>query len=402
MDRKRKGMDEVISDREIDVEVVRGKRDATEANLDKIAAQVQQNCEEWQTVAKRKRQVKEKMTNLEDDLSEGITYDDNREEIIKEGMTYRFKRVERNKQLEEEPVKVTEHVSIDANKCLDILEKESEGNGITARIDARSTSCRGVITDWPEKIEELVEAITDDEKGDIFRLERMCRRKWDTKQKMFTNVATENIVITMKGSKLKGTVNVLLGREDKPAMVYDRYIEPERWPSLTKKKVTHREERVIRTKSKEKINEKETQEKQQYRTITREMNRQERKEDYKQRIAVRNNPGKENIETQVAKQVEGVTGGEKKRSVLERRELLIKTLIETLKTDKELRREVLRIEEEQGGSEDEGEEIGEQARGMRETREKRAREEEQIKRYRRMAREVKEEWRRNVQGGDSG
>ncbi|CAL1680668.1 unnamed protein product [Lasius platythorax] len=47
----------------------------------------------------------------------------------------------------------------DANKCLDALEQTNSENDLSARIEARSLTCKGVVTDWPEGIPDFWECI---------------------------------------------------------------------------------------------------------------------------------------------------------------------------------------------------------------------------------------------------
>lgn len=88
----------------------------------------------------------------------------------------------------------------DAHLCLDSIGNLSEESGISARIEARTLTCKGVITDWSDTILELWETITDHSK--IFKLEKMYRRKWDKEKKTWTEEDTGNIIVTMKGSKI--------------------------------------------------------------------------------------------------------------------------------------------------------------------------------------------------------
>lgn len=64
--------------------------------------------------------------------------------------------------------------AIDANSCLDKITELGNSSDLSATTDRRCLSCRGVITDWEEPINELWEAI--DEKGVILKIEKMYRK----------------------------------------------------------------------------------------------------------------------------------------------------------------------------------------------------------------------------------
>lgn len=65
----------------------------------------------------------------------------------------------------------------DANICLDKMERRSieDKEKVTAYIEERFTKCRGVITDWEQSIDKLIEIITD--KRGILRIDRMKRKR---------------------------------------------------------------------------------------------------------------------------------------------------------------------------------------------------------------------------------
>lgn len=86
----------------------------------------------------------------------------------------------------------------DANLCLQRVEEAKE-TGIIARIENRELITRGVITDWPDNIPGLWEALED--KSKVCRMEKMYRRRWDEREKNFREDDTGNIIITFYGNK---------------------------------------------------------------------------------------------------------------------------------------------------------------------------------------------------------
>lgn len=88
----------------------------------------------------------------------------------------------------------------DANKCLDALEQTNSENDLSARIEARSLTCKGIVTDWLEGIPDFWECIADH--SQIVKMEKMIRRKWDAIKREWAEEDTGNIILTMKGSKL--------------------------------------------------------------------------------------------------------------------------------------------------------------------------------------------------------
>ncbi|XP_011699228.1 PREDICTED: uncharacterized protein LOC105456695 [Wasmannia auropunctata] len=87
----------------------------------------------------------------------------------------------------------------DANLCLQRVEEAKE-TGIIARIENRELITRGVITDWPDNIPGLWEALED--KSKVCRMEKMYRRRWDEREKNFREDDTGNIIITFYGNKV--------------------------------------------------------------------------------------------------------------------------------------------------------------------------------------------------------
>lgn len=64
--------------------------------------------------------------------------------------------------------------AIDANSCLDKITELGNSSDLSATTDRRCLSCRGVITDWNEPINELWEAI--DEKGVILKIKKNAQK----------------------------------------------------------------------------------------------------------------------------------------------------------------------------------------------------------------------------------
>ncbi|XP_025997390.1 uncharacterized protein LOC120356852 isoform X2 [Solenopsis invicta] len=92
--------------------------------------------------------------------------------------------------------------ALDANACLDKLDKQSNG-WLQGFVDFTDTFSRGVITDWPYEIPELWENIVD--KKDIFRIEKMKKRVWDQETKKFQMQFINNFIITLKDLAISNT-----------------------------------------------------------------------------------------------------------------------------------------------------------------------------------------------------
>lgn len=69
----------------------------------------------------------------------------------------------------------------DANQCLDYLKNRKEETGLCASIDFRTSYNKGVVSDWPDSIEDLREAISNHK--DIAKIERMHKKKWNSEMK---------------------------------------------------------------------------------------------------------------------------------------------------------------------------------------------------------------------------
>ncbi|KAK0172476.1 hypothetical protein PV328_005788 [Microctonus aethiopoides] len=65
---------------------------------------------------------------------------------------------------------------------------------------------KGVISDWPDTIKELWEAIR--EPHNILKIEKMYRKKWNKINRKQEEVETGNIIITFKGNEIKKTVGL--------------------------------------------------------------------------------------------------------------------------------------------------------------------------------------------------
>lgn len=63
----------------------------------------------------------------------------------------------------------------DANQCLDYLKNRKEETGLCASIDFRTSYSKGVVSDWPDSIEDLREVMSDHK--DIAKIERMYKKK---------------------------------------------------------------------------------------------------------------------------------------------------------------------------------------------------------------------------------
>lgn len=98
----------------------------------------------------------------------------------------------------------------DANSCLDTITQFEKSIDLSATTDRRSLSCRGVITDWDETINELWEAI--DEKEVIMKIEKMYRKIWDKNEKAAKEEDTGNIIVTFSGSQVRNKVGLWGGR----------------------------------------------------------------------------------------------------------------------------------------------------------------------------------------------
>lgn len=65
----------------------------------------------------------------------------------------------------------------ETNDCLNFIEQIGTEGDFSARTEARFT-CKGVITDWPDTVKELWEAITGH--AEIIKIEKMYRYKCGT------------------------------------------------------------------------------------------------------------------------------------------------------------------------------------------------------------------------------
>lgn len=93
----------------------------------------------------------------------------------------------------------------DANYCLECMEKAGD-KVVSGFIDIRSTTCKGVIADWLFDIPTLWEEIVD--KQEIIKIERMRRKVWNRKERKWEDQKTDNLIITMRGSRIKDNIRV--------------------------------------------------------------------------------------------------------------------------------------------------------------------------------------------------
>lgn len=75
---------------------------------------------------------------------------------------------------------ITFQNNYDANYCLECMKKAGD-KVVSGFIDIRSTTCKGVIADWPFDIPILWEEIVD--KQEIIKIERMRRKVWNREEK---------------------------------------------------------------------------------------------------------------------------------------------------------------------------------------------------------------------------
>ncbi|XP_025993459.2 uncharacterized protein LOC113004427 [Solenopsis invicta] len=92
-----------------------------------------------------------------------------------------------------------------ANDCLDKLDRLKD-KWLAGIVDRRKVTCRGVIADWPYDIPELWNNILD--RDDILKFERMKRRVWDKTEGKFKIVNTDNIIVTMKGARIRNKLTI--------------------------------------------------------------------------------------------------------------------------------------------------------------------------------------------------
>ncbi|XP_071641713.1 uncharacterized protein [Temnothorax longispinosus] len=96
----------------------------------------------------------------------------------------------------------------EANRCIERLNKEYKDK-LQVYIDNRSRYCKGVIADWPYSIEELWENLV--RKDNILQLEVMKKRIYNREMKKIEIKETDNIIITIKGSKLPERFSIFEG-----------------------------------------------------------------------------------------------------------------------------------------------------------------------------------------------
>lgn len=82
-----------------------------------------------------------------------------------------------------------------AKTCLDFFEIHNKL--VTAFIDNKEIMHRGIISDWPNGIPELFDAI--DLRDNIIKMERMKKRIWNKDDNTTKTVASDNIVVTFGG-----------------------------------------------------------------------------------------------------------------------------------------------------------------------------------------------------------
>lgn len=100
---------------------------------------------------------------------------------------------------------ITFQNNYDANYCLECMKKAGD-KVVSGFIDIRSTTCKGVIADWPFDIPILWEEIVD--KQEIIKIERMRRKVWNREEKKWKDQKTDNLIITMRGSRVKKSIRV--------------------------------------------------------------------------------------------------------------------------------------------------------------------------------------------------
>lgn len=109
----------------------------------------------------------------------------------------------------------------DTNFCLDTLEQNKEENGLMGRIETRNMMCKGVVTEWPDSVLEFWDAISD--RTEILKLERMYKKKWDKISKKLIEEDTGNIIVSMKGNKIKERIGLF---DDKIFVKVKPYVFP--------------------------------------------------------------------------------------------------------------------------------------------------------------------------------
>ncbi|XP_028044736.1 uncharacterized protein LOC114253886 [Monomorium pharaonis] len=77
---------------------------------------------------------------------------------------------------------------------------------ISANIERTEITSIGVVSDWPNGIPELWEAM--DEKENIVKMERMQKRIWDENTKIMKTRGTDNILVTFKGKAIKHKISI--------------------------------------------------------------------------------------------------------------------------------------------------------------------------------------------------
>ncbi|XP_025987600.1 uncharacterized protein LOC113003229 isoform X3 [Solenopsis invicta] len=115
----------------------------------------------------------------------------------------------------------------EANACLDRIDNLSN-KWILGFIDFSDLFYRGVITDWPYEISELWENIVD--KQEIFKIEKMKKRVWDSDSKKHLWKFTDNLLVTMKYKEAARMITDSC--TDSKTITYDRYTNPAAWPSM--------------------------------------------------------------------------------------------------------------------------------------------------------------------------
>lgn len=81
--------------------------------------------------------------------------------------------------------------------------------------------CKGVVTEWPDSVLEFWDAISD--RTEILKLERMYKKKWDKISKKLIEEDTGNIIVSIKGNKIKERIGLF---DDKIFVKVKPYVFP--------------------------------------------------------------------------------------------------------------------------------------------------------------------------------
>lgn len=92
----------------------------------------------------------------------------------------------------------------EANTCLDFFEIHNKL--VTVFIENKEIMHRGIISDWPNGIPELFDAM--DSRDNIIKMERIKKRIWNKDNDTSKTVASDNIIVTFRGKDCTDHVSI--------------------------------------------------------------------------------------------------------------------------------------------------------------------------------------------------